>query len=182
MPYMELSFDQISFDPEVQTYCNNPKFQCPYYGHSWTCPPEAPYLEEEVSQYKKIYLLYHQFDIEAYVNEIKAKHPRRSENRIRSSLFRRNFVRDYLEKEIYQFLDQFQNNFKEKLVLWDGHCRICKKTCTYNNGDPCRYPNKKRYSMEAVGINVDKTVRNLNINIEWPPINHIYRFGLVCFR
>ena len=103
MPYMEISVDQIAFHPEVQTYCNNPKFLCPYYGHSWTCPPEAPYLEEEVSQYKKIYLLYHQFDIEAYVNEIKAKHPRRSENRIRSSLFRRNYVRDYLEKEIYQF-------------------------------------------------------------------------------
>jgi hypothetical protein len=36
--------------------------------------------------------------------------------------------------------------------------------------------------MEAVGIYVTQTVRNLNFNIEWPPIEYVYRFGLVCFK
>ena len=45
----------------------------------------------------------------------------------------------------------------------------------------CRYSDKNRYSMEAVGIEVTKTVRALNFEIQWPPKNHVYRFGLVCF-
>ena len=59
MPSMEIEFDQIVFDPEVQTYCNNPKFKCPYYGHSWSCPPNAPYLEKEVLSYDLFYIFFH---------------------------------------------------------------------------------------------------------------------------
>jgi hypothetical protein len=36
--------------------------------------------------------------------------------------------------------------------------------------------------MEAVGIHVTDTVKNLNLDIEWPPTNHVYRFGLVCLK
>ena len=184
---MEIKFKQIAFDPEVQTYCNNPKFKCPHYGHSWCCPPEAPYLEDKVSQYKefKIYLVYLQFDLKGYVEEIKDKHPKRRENKIRDSIYRKDFVRDYLEKEILDFIKNYNEPYNESLILWAGRCKLCEKEgkkCTYDSGEACRYPQEKRYSMEAVGINVDKTVKNLNIEIEWPPTNFIYRFGLVCFK
>jgi len=33
-----------------------------------------------------------------------------------------------------------------------------------------------------VGIDVTQTVRKLDIDIEWPPTNHVYRFGLVCVK
>ncbi|MFX1393410.1 MAG: DUF2284 domain-containing protein, partial [Promethearchaeota archaeon] len=121
MPYIKILFDQIVFEPEVQTYCNNPKFKCPYYGHSWTCPPEAPYLENEVSQFKEFYLIYYQFDLRSYVNKIKRKYPKRSEDRIRSSIYLKSYDRDYLEKEVYEFLDKFQDGYKDQLVLWRGH-------------------------------------------------------------
>ncbi|MHA1412798.1 MAG: DUF2284 domain-containing protein, partial [Promethearchaeota archaeon] len=49
-------------------------------------------------------------------------------------------------------------------------------------GQPCRYPDKIRYSMEAVGINVTETVRKLNFKIEWPPKKHVYRFGVACLK
>ncbi|MHA2131125.1 MAG: DUF2284 domain-containing protein, partial [Promethearchaeota archaeon] len=73
-----------------------------------------------------------------------------------------------------------------KLVLLGGFCRVCynqkDKGCTYDSGDPCRYPDRRQYSMEAVGIHVTDTVKNLNLDIEWPPTNHVYRFGLVCLK
>ena len=91
-----------------------------------------------------------------------------------------------MEQEIHLFIDKSQNSYKERFILWDGFCRICfnKKDngCTYDSGNPCRYPDKKRYSMEAVGIDVTNTVKKLNQAIEWPPINYAYRFGLVCFK
>ena len=93
---------------------------------------------------------------------------------------------DKLEQEIKLFINEHQNSYDEKRILWDGFCRLCSnekdKGCTYDAGDPCRYPDKMRYSMEAVGIDVTQTVKNLNFNLEWPPNEFVYRFGLVCFK
>lgn len=186
MPFKEIKFRNIIFDPKVQTHCVNPNFQCPSYDHSWACPPVAPYLEQEVSRYKKFYLIYVRFDLNSYITEIKEKHPNKKEEHIRNAFFMKNLLRDRLEKEIFQFLDSYQDSYEKRLILWDGFCRICfnkkDKGCTYDSGEPCRYPDKKRYSMEAVGIEVTKTVKNLNLDIEWPPLNHAYRFGLICFQ
>ncbi len=183
MPYVKISFKQIMFDPIVQTFCNNPEFKCPNYGHSHACPPIAPYLEEEVSSYKDFYLIYYKFDLDRYINDEKSKYSKRSTEKILNSFYHKDILRDHLEEEINEFLIKFDGKFEEKLVLWDGFCRICskeKKSCTYDSGEPCRY--EPRYSMEAVGINVDQTVRNTNFEMEWPPVHNAYRFGLVCFK
>ena len=183
MPFKEIEFKDIEFSPEVQTFCNNPNFKCPNYGHSHACPPVAPYLEEKVSKFREFYLMYYKFDLDGYVKQVKAKHPKRSTKKIRTSFYRKNILRDHLEKEIENFINTFDGKYEEKLVLWDGFCRVCykeKKTCTHDSGEPCRY--QPRYSMEAVGINVDQTVRNANFEMEWPPVHNAYRFGLICFK
>ena len=186
MPFLEVKLEDIIFDPNVQSYCVNSNFKCPSYGHSWACPPEAPYLEHEVSTYKKFYIVYVKFDLSAYIEEIKAKNPKRSEKSIRNAFFIKNLLRDRLEQGILNFIEKRQNSYERKLILWDGFCRLCfnenDKGCTYDTGVPCRYPNKIRYSMEAVGIDVTQTVKNLDFNIEWPPNDFVYRFGLVCFK
>ena len=74
----------------------------------------------------------------------------------------------------------FRWNAEEHILEIQGHCDFCKWKCPNRNSPPCRAGGLP--SMEAVGINVDKTVKNLNIEIEWPPTNFIYRFGLVCFK
>lgn len=186
MPILEIKFKDIIFDQNVQTYCINSNFKCPSYGHSWACPPEAPYLEREVSQYIKFYLIFVKFNLGSYIEKEKLRHPKRNETSIRNAFFMKNLLRDRLEKEIKLFINEYQNSYEEKLILWDGFCRLCfnekDKGCTYDAGDPCRYPDKKRYSMEAVGIDVTQTVKNLNFNLEWPPNKHVYRFGLVCLK
>ncbi|MFX0059593.1 MAG: DUF2284 domain-containing protein [Candidatus Heimdallarchaeota archaeon] len=185
MPVIEIDLKNIIFDPKVQNYCNNPEFKCPNYGHSWACPPEAPYLEKSIADFRKFYLVYHEFNLKDYVNKKRKDKPKQSEKRIRESFYRKEIVRDYLENEIYDFLESFKESYNEKLILWDGYCRVCNKageSCTYDDCKPCRYPLEKRYSMEAVGIDVDKTVKNLKIQIEWPPLNKAYRFGLICFK
>jgi predicted metal-binding protein len=173
MPWKEISKDLIIFDPIVQSYCNNPEYLCPYYGHSWACPPNAPYLEEEIMNYKKYYLIYTKFDLKG------KKH-----NKHKKSLSY-SYMRENMEYEMENFLETHREKFNELRILWDGHCRICEKEdkkCSIEDDDPCRYPDKIRYSMEAVGIDVTQTVKNVNIDIEWPPINHVYRFGLVCIK
>jgi predicted metal-binding protein len=168
LPFIEIEFRDIIFDSNVRSYCVNSTFQCPNYAHSWGCPPEAPYLEKLVSQFHRFF------------------NPKKSEVSIRNTLYMKNLLRDELEKEILRFIADYPEKYEDQLILWDGFCRLChnKKDlgCTYDSGMPCRYPNKIRYSMEAVGIDVTKSVRNLNFNIEWPPIRYLYRFGLICFK
>lgn len=186
MPILEIKLEDIFFDPKVQTYCVNPNFKCPSYEHSWACPPEAPYLEEEVSKYQKFFLVYVKFNLSEYIQEIKAKYPKKSESNIKNAFFMTNLLRDKLEQEILEFFKEYYNKFEKKLILWDGFCRVCfnkkDRGCTYDSGDPCRYPDKKRYSMEAVGIDVTQSVKRLNLDLEWPPNKYVYRFGLVCLK
>jgi predicted metal-binding protein len=95
-----------------------------------------------------------------------------------------------LEEEFSKFLQQHNRNFSKKLLLYDGTCRYCKiqnkGSCTYDSGNPCRFPIEKRYSMESVGIDVISTVRELKqkevIDIEYPSNKYSYRFGLACFK
>lgn len=128
MPAVEINLDDIIFDPKVQTYCNNPKFKCPNYGHSWACPPEAPYLEEKVSQYEKFFLIYYEFNLKEYVERIKIKSPKYSEEKIRNSFYRKDIVRDYLEEEINLFLQNYSESYNEKFILWDviAECALKK--------------------------------------------------------
>ena len=185
MPAVKIKFDAIVFDPKVQTYCNNPGFKCPNYGHSWTCPPEAPYLEEEVSKYNQFFLIYYDFDLKRYVDNALQKNPKKTREEVLSKFYLLDLVRDSLELELQNYLDKIMIPYNELMVLWDGYCRICSKKgekCTYDKKEQCRYPNEKRFSMEAVGIDVDKTVRSVGLELEWPPINHAYRFGLICLK
>jgi predicted metal-binding protein len=186
LPFLEIKFKDLIFDEKVQTYCINSNFKCPSYGHSWACPPEAPYLEQEISKYLKFYLIFVKFNLDAYVEEEKLKNVKRNENYIRNAFLMKNPLRNNLEEEIELFLTSYQHQHKEILVLWDGFCRVCfndkDKGCTYDTRDPCRYQDKIRYSMEAVGIDVSQTVKKLNFNLEWPPNEFVYRFGLICCK
>ena len=185
MPYKEIKFEQIMFDREVQNYFITPKFECPNYGHFWTCPPEAPYLEEEISNYSRFFLIYYKFDLKKYIKKVHMKNSKIKELDLKISLYRKQFIRDLLESEIKDFVENYKEPYIERLILWDGFCRICHKegkSCTYDEDTPCRYPKKMRYSMEAVGIDVNATVENINIYLEWPPVNFIIRTGLVCYK
>jgi predicted metal-binding protein len=165
MPWIEISKENIIFDPKVRTYCYNPNFKCPNYGNSWACPPKAPYLEKQIILYTRFFLIYIKQDIDMNKKEVFES------------------MRDRLEEEITNFIKEHSRNYKQVQILWDGYCRLCEKEgkkCTIKSKLPCRYPDEIRYSMEAIGINVTETVRRVELDIEWPPKNHIYRVGLIC--
>ncbi|TXT57173.1 MAG: hypothetical protein BAJALOKI1v1_1850009 [Promethearchaeota archaeon] len=186
MPSIEVMYKDLTFDKRVQTFCINPQFRCPNYGHSWACPPEAPYMENNLLRYSKFFLIYAKFNLAAYVEKQKRKHPKRSRKQIRNRFYTKSLLRDELEQEVIHFLKEYSESYDQCFILWDGHCRICEQKgytgCAYDQNSPCRFPEKMRYSMEAVGIHVTNMVKNLNLPIEWPPQNFSYRFALICLR
>ena len=186
MPFVQIKYNDIYFDRKVQEMCVSPSFRCPFYGHSWSCPPNSPYLEKVLSTYKEFYLIYSVFDLETYIRKEKER-TNRSEFFIKNTfLLTKSFESPDLENEFEKFLTQYKKDYKKRLLLYDGTCKYCKiqnaGNCTFDVGDTCRFPNEKRYSMEAVGIEVIKTLRELNLDIEYPSNKYSYRFGLACFK
>ena len=47
-------------------------------------------------------------------------------------------------------------------------CTLCPEGCTRPEGKPCRYPDRLRYSLEAVGFDVTAAASDLlGIDLEW---------------
>ena len=188
MPFAQIRYEDIYFDRKVQEMCISPSFKCPFYGHSWSCPPNSPYLEKALSTYTEFFLIYSLFDLESYIKKEKEK-TGRSEFYIKNTfLLTKSFESNELENEFEKFLSQYTKPYKKRLLLYDGTCKYCKiqKTgaCTFDSGEPCRFPNEMRYSMEATGIEVIQTVRDFKdkLKIEYPSNKYSYRFGLACFK
>jgi len=142
-------------------------------------------LKDRISQFKEFYLLYSKHDLNEYVKKVKEKHPKRDEQRIRNSFYLKS---DYEEiyDEISRFLDNRKEPCEESFIIWPAKCNICDNKedggCTYDSGEPCRYPQELRHAMTGAGINTNETVSKLNIDLEWPPVRYAYRFSLVCFK
>lgn len=186
MPYVQINYSDLYFNPDVQEMCKSSSFKCPFYSHSWSCPPVAPYLEEKIRTYEKFYLIYIRIDLEEYIKQEKKKNPKRSELYIKSNFFYNKMETSALVEEVSKFIAQHEKPYSKKLLLYSGTCKYCKMhdagDCIYDKGEPCRFPKYRQYSMEAVGIEVVKTVVNLDLDIDYPSQKYIYLFGLACFK
>lgn len=57
-----------------------------------------------------------------------------------------------------------------------GGCHICQEGCSRPMGEPCRHPELMRYSLEALGGNVCRTVEELlGLSMEWPGYGRLPR-------
>ena len=106
--------------------------------------------------------------------------------RIKFQYQMKSVMKDDLVQEVIEFLKQYKKPYEKRLILYDGFCRVCHNKedggCTYDSGKPCRFPDQRRYSMEAVGIEVIRTVIELNLDIGYPSQKYDFRFGLACFK
>jgi predicted metal-binding protein len=143
-------------------------------------------MEETISSYKDFYLVYSKFDLETYIQKEKQKNPQRSEKYIKNMYLLKSVRLNLLDSEFERLLEEYEKSYSKKLFLYYGTCNYCEiqnaGSCTYDDGEPCRFPEERRYSMEAVGIEVIKTVRNIDIDIGYPSQKFSFKFGLACFK
>lgn len=119
---------------------------CPHYNLSYTCPPNSPKYNTYTKDYDKTLLIV----MYTYLDE---------ENSISST-------HSYLRKVLYDILIPLEKAFNG-LYTDGGRCMNCN-ICAYVDNLPCRFPNKMRFSMEAMGIDLDKVCKEiLNHEIVW---------------
>ena len=126
---------------------------CPAYGKRWACPPfdtEKSFLFQE-----KI----------ANIIAIKFKPSQKN--------LSPKQINDSARKHFDNIFFNIENSTKDTLLLLAGSC-ICKLAdeCPKTKNKPCAYPNKKRYSLEALGYNVAKICKEkLGFEILWAKDN-----------
>lgn len=135
------------------------QFGCPSYAKKLSCPPYSPKPEDTrkvLEEYSKAYLIgykgssvFSKYDTEK-IDEVFPKVLKD----IRKSLF---------EIEKHAFLSGYYKSF---VYGFCGPCTICDKCIVEEGILTCKFAIESRPSMEAVGIDVFKTVKNAGLELE----------------
>jgi predicted metal-binding protein len=145
----------IVFDPKVKLFCYN----CVNHNKKLTCPPHIPKLD-----YQKMFLSYKKGLIVALQSAIGEDWKKiKQESTVK-------LHRILLDLEKFAFTHSY--HFAQSFI--GGSCKLCNECAA-----KCRFPNLARIPLEAVGVDVVKTVAKLGIELKFPVANKFYRIGLL---
>lgn len=133
---------------EVYGYCKS----CPNYNKIWTCPPYLNKEDEFISAYNYAYIIESKVIFEE--NEIK------TEEEVLSKFQEHR-------RKLGNRLLEIEKTISDSVSLYAGNCYHCDN-CLRENSIECKYPEKKRYSLESVGYDVSLITKNiLDSEILW---------------
>jgi predicted metal-binding protein len=130
----ELNPATLKLRPEVRDACAADK--CGAYGKNWACPPACGSLEEcgeRMRPYTKGLIL-------------------QTSNRLEDSLDYETMQQTGVDhgKNLIRFQHRLKDRLSGFLLLGGGACKVCESCGCPDT--PCRFPGKKMYSMEAMGL------------------------------
>lgn len=152
------TFEQtISVADYLEGYVNVEEFleccrACGNYDRKWSCPSyDFDPVEDYWKKYDNLYIIGKKMILEE------------DEKENWETLMKQ--VKQQLTEELYAE----EAKRPGSVSLSAGSCNICgEDNCSKKTGTPCRYPDKMRYSIEALGGNVGLTAsRLLGIQLQW---------------
>ncbi len=160
----------ITVDEYLEKYVNIPEFaqkcrQCPRYASSWSCPP----FDFDPADYWRQFSELHIEGVCMYFDPAECQKHRSQEETDLIIAEVKATEKTLLAKELYDMENDASASLSE------GVCSLCD-SCTRAENLPCRYPEKLRYSIEALGGNVGLTCsRLLGLQPEWVCENRLPR-------
>jgi predicted metal-binding protein len=169
----------VTVEDRVRLKCRS---GCASYGKNLACPPYAPSLEESrayLSGYHYAVLV--KFECIAFLDEnirsclLRAQYDPRAEpdQKVNVARFRRELSMDNRRmNEIMLELEKtaFNAGYPFAVTTAFGSCGLCE-TCNTATGI-CNHPTRRRFSSEALGINMVRTTQDGGIPIRFPSPNH----------
>jgi len=161
----------IVIERRVNLLC---QFGCDGYGRHLTCPPTAPRAEDFISDYEHALLM--TFSCPASISREKSSCMMRL-TQCEKDPEVNSFWKDWYswKRQLYENLlelerEAFVTGLPYSLVFGVGCCPWCPECAdSYAN---CRFPSKRRCSMEGVGINVVATCSKAGIPLTFPVNGH----------
>lgn len=122
---------------------------CINYNNKYSCPPFSPNFKNLIQDKEGLFVVIFLVNLK----EI----PSTEYNKVRIA----NVV---MKSRIEKFMRSIE---KDSNFLSTGACRLCKP-CQGKKKLPCKHPEKRRYSLESVGINCNKLTKDLfGIKLFW---------------
>lgn len=150
--------EKLVVDYSIRELCPksypNHKLGCPNFGKRPTCPPRSPFLEDAYDLSKSFWVVWIEFNIGVHISRMARKHPEWSQRQ------------------------------KECCLYWQGTAnRLLKDAVVdieyYLNGTGNW---KTTFCPEAMGVNVTATMKNIGVELEWPPQNIVRKVALIGIR
>ncbi|KKN57630.1 hypothetical protein LCGC14_0560020 [marine sediment metagenome] len=176
---LEINKNSIHITKKTGLWCKLPyknhKKGCYHYGNNLLCPPNSPYFKDIINNYNYFYLIYAIFDFKKYKKMRSLENPEffNSKERLKCVIYWQNSVKRVLKNFVkYTYIDNYNiaSNF---YLLGCGSGFNDKLLNKFQN---------TIYSMESVGIDVFRTLRNNNIDFELKPINKVVLVCLLCSK
>lgn len=174
---------RIVTDERVQLKCRYPP--CRHYGRNLMCPPFTPSASQfkgYLSRYRSAILVEVEDGVPQSIKRTLSSKKRYAEL-IKNESFLKRYDRWHVKvwRRLHTVVSEiereaFRRNYYFSLGLGAEHCALCQR-CDVES--PCKNPLMARPSMEAVGIDVHKTVKNAGLTLRWNPYHTIHLYGLV---
>lgn len=143
---------------------------CDNYGKSWECPPHTKDISQCWKTHENIKIISWKLN---YNNELAGKKITSNQKEI--------ILNETLRKEKLNIKKKLINLEQELngIYLYGGRCDNCKK-CNRVLNEPCRFPNKQRYSLESIGCYVVDVAKDLlNTELLWVENNIFPEYLLI---
>ncbi len=148
----------------IKKYRDIPKFlqfckACPRYNRCWACPEHGFDTEQYIAAYSHVYIIGAKIPVPASLRQIDMS----SEQIAQAAEGITKAARRILDPVLLSLEQHIPNS----LACYGGTCQLCE-TCTRPEGKPCRFPEKRRPSLEAIGFDVAATTQDLlGIELLW---------------
>lgn len=164
--YGTIHKDRVKVDKEL--FYQMCKDGCPNFNQKYTCPPLSPDFKTFMKLYDQLFVLLFTLNLDQYHN---------TEYREYLKLQISNAV---LKSKIEKIMRELET-ITVTPFLGTGSCRLCKP-CQKKLNLPCKHPEKRRYSLEALGVDCNILCEKLfAVPLLWYKDKHAPRYtSVVC--
>jgi len=153
---------QVVVDERVRLKCLVPL--CPNYGRHLLCPPNLPPLdqvERALRRYERAVIV---------IVETEADSERSGEE---AGSLKLHHIVNQLERKALSL------GLALSMGLIGGSCRLCEECVGSFERGPCRHPYEARPSMEGMGIDVTSILKEVGVQLHFPPRERVIWTGMV---
>lgn len=142
---LDLLVNKRKFDEMCKEGCAN-------YCNKWSCPPYAPSYQDFSHDWKYIYLMFAQIELDQF-------------EYIKNDYLKIKAANSILKSRIDKYLLHMSSEGGKHIST--GSCRLCKP-CRRKLDLPCAKPNKMTYSFEAMGMDVNALIMKcFDSRLQW---------------
>lgn len=158
MYQVEVQVKTLTVPEWLEKYCRPEKFvplcrECPQYGKNWSCPPGMTTAEALAGDYRYVQVIGLKVKYDEQVLREAEHSPQRTEE-LRQETY------EAAKKKLLQALLALEREFPGSKTIMAGGCTLCR-TCARVQGEPCRYPEKMRYSYSGLGFDLGRISEEL---------------------